>query len=298
MEGRKISFWVYYPKRSKMTRFGPSGNDELFYQQGFKSTVQAPAWVRALGLSAFEYSFGRGIKMSDATAESIGREAKKNDIALSAHAPYFINLGSSDPTAIAKSYGYIERSLKLLRLMGGNRLVVHLGSQGELSRAQAIENIKRNLKWVISELDKNGFSDFLLCIETMGRPKQIGTYQEICELCSIDRRVIPTLDFGHINCTLQGGLRQESMFKKVVDYCIEHIGLQKMKQVHIHFSAIKFTEHGEREHTILSDSKFSIPFVPLARLIKEYKLEPVIICESAEIMAQDAVRLLKQFNSI
>jgi endonuclease IV len=74
--------------------------------------------------------------------------------------------------------------------------------------------------------------------------------------------------------------------------------MEKMKHVHIHFSAIKFNEHGERHHTILSDPKFSFPFEPLGKLIKEHGLEPIIICESDEIMAQDAVRLLNKFNSL
>ena len=54
-----------------MLRFGPAGNSESFYAAGYKSSHQAPAWLAAMGLSAYEYSFGRGVGLSDEAAEKI-----------------------------------------------------------------------------------------------------------------------------------------------------------------------------------------------------------------------------------
>ena len=283
-------------------RFGPSGNDVSFYQQGFKSSTQAPAWLKKLGLTAFEVSFGRGIRMTDKTATEIGEAARENGIRISAHAPYFINLANPDPTALKKSYDYIERSLQLLRIMGGNHLVVHIGSQGEHERDVAIENCKTNLKWVIKKLnEEGGFYNFeyRICIETMGRFRAIGDYIEICDICKIDRRVIPTLDFGHINCILQGELsRNKSIIPEIMDYCTLALGAEKMQNIHIHFSAVKFGPKGELSHTTLDNQKFAIPFAPLGRYIKEKGLEPTIICESTDIMAQDALKLKAEFESL
>jgi len=275
-----------------MTRFGPSGNDILFYQQGFKSTVQAPAWLGEMGLSAFEYSFGRGIRMSEATAKAIGEEAAKHNIMISAHAPYFINFARE----WEKGYMYIEKSLQMLKLMGGKNLVVHVGSQGELDRPTAIQNCKTNLKKVLDKLDV-GF-DFRLCIETMGRYPNIGDYKEICDICSVDPRVIPALDFGHINCLMQGGLLKKGAIEEVMDYCMQHLPREKMQNVHIHFSPIKFGAKGELGHLDFSDAgeQFSPPFEPLARYILAQKLTPTIICESATEMSQDALTLQKIFK--
>ena len=52
-------------------RFGPAGNAERFYAEGFKASVQAPEWLAAQGLTAYEYSFGRGVSLSDDTAADI-----------------------------------------------------------------------------------------------------------------------------------------------------------------------------------------------------------------------------------
>ena len=55
-------------------RFGPSGNSESFYEQGYKNTEQAAEWLSKMGLSAFEYSFGRGTKISEKKALLIGEK--------------------------------------------------------------------------------------------------------------------------------------------------------------------------------------------------------------------------------
>lgn len=278
-----------------MVRFGPSGNDISFYQQGYKSTIQAQEWVAKMGLSAFEISFGRGIRMSVETAQKIGDEAAKHNIKISAHAPYFINLAKE----FDKSFSYIEKSLLLLKELRGQDLVVHIGSQGDLDRDDAMENCKKNLKAVMDKLALNPELDFdyRICIETMGRYYAIGNYKEICDICSVHPRVIPTLDFGHINCLMQGGLNEDGAIAEVMDYCMKHIGKEKMRNLHIHFSPIKFGPKGELGHLNLEDSPkiFTPPFEPLAKYIKTKKLAPTIICESSDCMAQDAVRLMKIF---
>ena len=77
-------------------RFGPSGNSESFYAQGYESTVQAPKWLHELGLTAFEYSFGRGVRLGEDKAREIAAEAEKYDVQLSVHMPYFINLAVTE----------------------------------------------------------------------------------------------------------------------------------------------------------------------------------------------------------
>lgn len=277
-------------------RFGPSGNDELFYQQGFKATVQAMKWVSELGLNAFEVCFGRGSRMSTETAHKIGSEAEKYGVQVSVHAPYYINLAK--PEMFDKNYRWIEQSLRMCKAMGGNRIVVHVASQGDFTREQAIINTEKSLREVLKRLEEDGYFDFLLCIETMGRYKQIGNYQEICQICKIDKRVVPTLDFGHINCVLQGELQTNpDKITEIIDYVEAEIGLDKLRKVHVHWSAIEYTEIGERKHTTLDNGRWNFSFKPFVRAILEKGMEPVIICESQDIMAQDAVKLKKEFES-
>jgi deoxyribonuclease-4 len=277
-----------------MIRFGPSGNDDLFYAEGHKSSVEAPKWLAEKGLSAYEISFGRGVRMTDKTAKIIGDKAREFGIQVSLHAPYFINLASPNPEQIEKSYGYIRRCVALGGVMGSNRVILHVGSETAQARDVALKNAKKNLKIVYEKLDEEGLTDFLLCIETMGKFKAIGNVAEICELCSVDPRVIPTLDFGHINCLLQGGLNDPNEVKKIFDICAEKLGVEKLEKVHIHFSIIEFTPAGEKKHLTLTDGRetpFWFDFEPIAREIKARKLSPTIICESHANMATDAIEL-------
>lgn len=283
-----------------MVKFGPSGNDKLFYEQGFKSTLDAFSWVKQMGLELYEYSFGRGILLSDEKAQTYATLAKQNGIQISVHAPYFINFANSNEDAIQKSFDYVDKSLSKLILLNGNKCVVHLGSCLSLPREEALSNVRYNLQRFMDYFDEKFASQNLyVCPEAMGKFQQIGTYQEIIDLCAMHRSLIPTLDFGHINCILQGKLNNKQEYRKIIDYLFDKLGEEKAKKLHIHFSKIEFSEKGEVKHLTLSDEKYGPPFEPLAELLYEYKMdEATVISESKEIMAQDAKKLKTIFTEL
>jgi deoxyribonuclease-4 len=211
-------------------------------------------------------------------------------------------LCSPEKDRIAKSYAYIRDSLKVLKVInaadGPMRLVVHIGSQCKQDRGVAIENCKKNLLWVIEKLQKDGLDTFLLCVETMGRYKTIGNVQEICDICKIDKHIIPTIDFGHVNAWEQGSLsKNPNRITEIMQYCCDALG-DRMSRPHIHFSAVTYTSAGEHAHTILDDTKWSFAFEPLAKFIKDKRLEPIIICESKGQMAVDAKKLFDIYSGL
>lgn len=278
-------------KGENMIKFGPSGNCRTFYEQGFKRSIEAPEWLHSIGLNAYEYSFGRGITLNNETATKIGEEAKKYGIEISVHAPYYINFANPDDEMVEKSFMYVINSLEKLKLMGGKRLVVHPASCGKQTRDEAINLTKKRLTILKEKLDMLGFSDYLICLETMGKPAQIGTYEEIIELCKISPNYIPTFDFGHINALTQGSLKSEEDYRKIIEYLFKQLGEDKAKKIHIHFSKIEYGAKGEIRHLTLSDEIYGPEFAPLAKVLKEFNMEPVVICESAGIMAHDALIL-------
>lgn len=111
-----------------MIRFGPAGNSNAFYEEGHKHTVEAMEWVARMGLNAYEVSFGRGVRLKEETAGKIGEEARRYGVALSVHAPYFINLATDDPEKIAKNTSYFLESARAARWLGADRVVFHPGS--------------------------------------------------------------------------------------------------------------------------------------------------------------------------
>ena len=276
-----------------MLRIGPSGNSISFYESGLKHTVDAPEWLNSIGLTAYEYSFGRGITLSDATAQAIGAKAKQFDIAVSVHAPYYINFSNPSEEMIEKSIGYVVRSVHFARLMQGNRVVFHTATCGKMPRRQAIDTASRNLDSLLEKLQE-AYPDgnYIICPETMGKLQQIGTVEEIVEFCKKSEKMIPCFDFGHINCYSQGSLKTKDDYKAIIDYTLDKLG-DRAKNLHIHFSKIMYGPSGEIKHLTLDDQIYGPDYAPLAEIIDEYRLNPVIICESKEIMSDDALKMKK-----
>lgn len=281
-----------------MLRIGPSGNSLGFYDSGRKHSYQAPEWLSQIGLTAYEYSFGRGVHITDETAQKIKDEVVKHDIALSVHAPYYTNFANPDPEMIEKSMGYIVQSLIAMRKMGGNRTVFHPATCGKMQRVDAVALADRNIKTLMEKLSEVlPFDDYYLCAETMGKLAQIGTVEEIVEFCKADKHLIPCYDFGHINSYSRGGLKGKDDFKRIIDYTFEHLGEEKAKNIHIHFSKIQYGASGEIRHLTMADTQYGPEYAPLAEIIDEYAMTPVIICESKEVMAEDAL-IMKNYHKI
>lgn len=280
-----------------MIRFGPSGNSESFYAQGYKSSLQAPGWLRSMGLSAYEYSFGRGISLSLEMAEKIAREAKRHDIAISAHAPYFINLSNMDGEKRENSFRYITDSARLVDALGGDRLVVHVGAMMKLTEEEALSNCAQGLMEAYRRLDDLGLSHIHLCPETMGKKNQIGNLSQTLDFCLLDERFIPCIDFAHLHALGQGALKEQEDFEKVLNQLESVLGLERARRLHIHFSTIEYSSAGERRHRTFAEEGYGPRFEHLAPLLKERGYQPRVICESKGAMAEDAKTMLKIYQS-
>lgn len=270
-------------------KFGPAGNSQEFYDQGHKASVDAPQWIAAQGLSAYEYSAGRGVSLSEGTATKIGDAAKAHGVSVSIHAPYYINCATPDPDKREKTFGYFIKSAQALRWLGGNRLIFHPGSPGKDKREDAYERMMDTIIEVRNQLDQLGYDDILLCPETMGRPAQLGSLEEIASICKNVERTIPTIDFGHLHTVGLGALNSEQDFRSVLDYLIKSLGFDRVQYFHAHFSRIEYTDKGEKCHHTFADKQFGPEFDLLAPVLVEYDLKPTIICESAGTQASDAV---------
>jgi len=166
-----------------------------------------PAYLRENGLDAYEYQCGKGVNISEETAEKLGAAAVESNIMLTLHAPYFISLSSENLDTRQNSIGHIISALTAADWMGAKRVVVHSGSCAKMSRAAAMSLAKETLSIALREAENLGLSHISICPETMGKINQLGTVEEVAELCGIDERLIPTIDFGHVNARGLGGLK-------------------------------------------------------------------------------------------
>lgn len=273
-----------------MIRFGPSGNSESFYEQGYKSSSQMPAWLAQMGLNAYEYSCTKGVKISEPTAREIGEQAKANDIFLSIHGPYYISMSSQEEQKRENSKKYILDTLRVAKWMGAKRVVIHTGSSSS-GRECALEAAKKVMKETIILADEAGYGDISICPEVLGKINQLGTLEEILDMCKLDERLVPTIDFGHIHARGLGAINSVEDFDRIIQTIENELGTERASHIHCHFSRIEYTKGGEKRHWTFAETEYGPEFAYLAPVLVKRKMEPIIICESRGNMAEDALTM-------
>lgn len=276
-----------------LIKFGPSGNSQAFFDAGYTKSEDSAKWVKNLGLDCFEYSFGRGVNMSDAKAKELAACFKDAGVEISVHAPYYVNLANPDDEMAEKSVGYIINSAKKVILLGGNRVVFHPASQGNATREEAVRLTKTRFLALCERIYKENLESVKFCPETMGKIAQIGTVEEITEFCKTDKVFTPCVDFGHVNAREQGSLKTEEDYERLLRYMIDGLGFERMKNFHVHFSKIEYSARGEIRHLTFDDTVYGPEFEPLAATLKKLGLEPYIVCESAGTQDTDALKMRK-----
>ena len=276
-----------------MIKFGPSGNSQAFFDAGYSKSEDSAKWVKNLGLDCFEYSFGRGVNLSDKKATELAAAFRECGVEISVHAPYYINLANPDDEMAEKSIGYIIDSAKKALLLGGNRVVFHPASQGKAAREEAIKLTDERFYTLCERIYKENLQGVIFCPETMGKIAQIGTVEEITRFCKTDKVFTPCVDFGHVNAREQGCLKTEEDYERLLSYMIDGLGFERMKNFHVHFSKIEYSERGEIRHLTFEDTVYGPEFSPLSDALKKLGLEPYIVCESAGTQDVDALCMRK-----
>ena len=276
--------------------FGPGGNSDAFRLAGLKSTVDAPAWVSSIGLDAYEYEAGNGLSASPAILSAIGREAEKHNIKMSFHTPYFISLSGVVEEKRLNSINYIRQSLDAAKLLGAGTIVVHSGSAAKITRDEAMRLAGDTLVKTLSAVDTYGIK---IGLETMGKVNQLGTLDEVLELCRIDSAFVPIVDFGHLNARDLGGVFVSADdYLRVFDKIDHALGADVASNLHCHFSKIEWTGSGEKRHLTFEDEIYGPNFEPLVEVIYKNNLTPTIICESAGTQSDDALAMKKYYMEL
>ena len=277
-------------------KFGPGGNSEAFRWAGFSSTVDAPAWLSQIGLDAYEYEAGNGLSAGPSILREIGRRATASGIKMSYHTPYFISLSGVVEEKRLRSIDYIKQSIEAARLLGAGTIVVHCGSCAKISRDEAMRLASDTLARTAATVDTYGIK---IGLETMGKINQLGTLDEVLELCRIDSRFVPVVDFGHLNARDLGGVfKMSDDYLRVFDKISSRMGADISENLHCHFSKIEYTTSGEKKHLTFEDNVFGPDYEPFVEAIVKGNLSPTVICESAGTQSDDALLMKKLYESL
>lgn len=237
-------------------RIGPAGSAGL-------GNLKGVSHCKELGLSAMEIEFTHGVNMSDVLAKQVGELAKELDIALSIHAPYFINLASEDQEKIDASKKRILDSCERGNYLGAKYIVFHAAYYGKKTPKQTYSLVKTAILDMQKTINKNNWK-VILAPETTGKTAQFGTFDELFKL-SKETNCQFCIDFAHIYARNGGKIDYPSLFDK----------MKKIKHIQAHFSGINYGSKGEKNHIMTNESVAK----PLMHEVVKRKLDITIIDE-------------------
>ncbi|MEM3000364.1 MAG: TIM barrel protein [Candidatus Bathyarchaeia archaeon] len=279
-------------------RFGPAGIPPLFKILGAE-LADVPRLLREEGLDAFEYQavrWGQAPQLKREDAEALGAEARKNDVLLSVHGSYYVNLCGKKEVLEASKRRLIACATAA-QWMGAYLLVFHLGFYGLMEKKYAFRTCVDALKDVAATLSSRGIKKVKLGPETMGRVFQVGALDEILTICEEVEQAQPVIDWSHLHARQQGRFRKKDDFRSVVEEIEKRLGTEAARNMHCHFSRIEYTAKGEKRHHVLDEKRYGPEFEMLAEVIAEFKMRPVIICETP-LLDVDAMKMRAIFQNV
>ena len=273
-------------------KFGPGGNSLSFGKRKFPDEL--PSYLASMGLDCYEIECGRGVRIAAATYEKLPALASGNNITVTLHAPYFISLSSVEAEKRDNSVNYIAESLRAADKLGATKVVVHSGSCAKITRAEALYLAKQTLAKAVALRQSEGLKA-IICPETMGKINQLGTLDEVLELCTLDDEMLPCVDFGHLNARTHGEIKTIDDYAAMLDKIENTLGHDRLSQMHIHFSKIEYTNSGERRHLTFADEIYGPQYEPLCELLAKRNLNCTVICESDGTQAEVASLMKKAY---
>jgi len=273
-------------------RFGPAGMPLGF--KALKKTVdEMPAYLHAESLDSFEYQmvrWGPVPQIKQEIAEKLGKNAVENDVWLTAHGSYFVNLTSTKKETLEASKKRLLACVTGANWMGAHIVVFHPGSYVGRSPHDVFRGCEKAMKEVVESMRSLGITRVHLAPETMGKQSQFGSLEEVLALCERVELTEPNVDWAHLHARDGGRFKTKDDVGKVMDTIEKRLGSDALKNLHCHYSHIEFTDKGERRHHNLDATEYGPDFKLLAKFIAERGLKPVIACETPNLDL-DAIKL-------
>lgn len=301
-----------------MVRFGVAGYPKAFAKTPYrKDRLKILHWLSTLGLNALELQMTYGPRTNVNTCREYRTIAEELGIRISVHASYFIVLTSRDSAKLERSRDTLKRTYELCEALGADVIVLHPGPlYGEDAPAvlsRFIDNLGQCLKDI-------GRAEIGLFVETAGKVGQLGSVDEILQMCRIPG-VFPCIDFGHVHArtlgTLQSPTAIDDLFAKLRAHGKQH----PSSRIHFHYTPIHYGPRGEITHKALNDTyplsaQISLPLLnsdqvqsadrlfhprvePVANGLRGLGIDCTVISETHDSQEEGALALKEAFfNSV
>ena len=240
-------------------------------------------WLKGMNLNAYEAQCNFGFRMSDKTKENI-LKAQREGFYISIHGPYYINLGSINDTVVARSIDILTQGVELAKSINCNRIIFHPGGgheNTEQGRKDAVNRIIKHLNNISASVD---MGDVKFYPEIGGKTANLGSLDEIIEICKGCEYAYPCIDIAHLHAREVGSITSKQILKAKLEYLKQELP-EKFNQAHFHAYTINYGDKGEIKHLVhgenMPDGTEGLPNLDwFVELIHEMGIEPWVISEA------------------
>jgi deoxyribonuclease-4 len=274
-------------------RFGTVGSPKSTPKKPGGS-VGAVLHSAELGLSTLELGWVRSVRVSEKTCTLIKETAGAQDVAISVHAPYYINLNADD-NEWPKSRKRLMDAAFYGNLSGATDIIFHPGSYFGRPPEEVLPLAIERLQGCVDELRADG-NPVILRPETMGKSAMLGSLEDTLKMSQAMDGVLPCLDFAHLHARPgDGSMNTYDEWVSCLENYRHALGEDSLKELHIHLSGIEYGEKGEREHLPLEEADLDLE--ALFRTLYDYDCQGRILCESP-ILEEDALYMQSVWGKI
>lgn len=253
------------------------------------------AHIMSLGLSGMEIEFVHGVKMPVETQKIIKEISSKNNLVLSAHGPFYINLNSLEEEKVQASVKRILDTARVAHNFGGYSITFHAAFYLKQEPKEVYKKVHKKFEQIITTLEEEGI-DIWIRPETTGKATQWGDLDEVIQISKEFDKVLPCIDFSHLHARCAGvEYNTYDEFAHVFERIGTELGDHALKNFHAHIAGIEYSAKGERQHLMLEESDMN--YKALLKAFKDFDVKGLIICESP-VMEDDAVLLKSYYDSL
>jgi len=252
-------------------------------------SVGAIEFSKSIGLDTLELGWVQSVRVTEATCAAIKSTSEVHGVALSVHAPYFINLNANDEEW-PKSRKRLMDAAHYGCLAGATDIIFHPGSYFTNEPLEVLKIAIPRLQGCVDELKTNG-DMVTLRPETMGKSAMLGSLEDAVAMSKAIDMVQPCLDFAHLHARPgDGTMNTYDEWSRLLDFYGRELGEKAFKHLHIHLSGIEYGPKGEKNHLKLADADLDMN--ALFKALNKFGCAGRIMCESP-IMEEDAL-VMKQ----
>lgn len=250
--------------------------------------------IKELDLGCLELGWVQAVRVSEETCAAIKAAGEETGVAISVHAPYFINL-NANAEEWPKSRKRLMDAAHFGNLAGATDIIFHPGSYFGNPAAEVVEIAVARLKECVAEL-RAANNPVTLRPETMGKSAMLGSLEDTLTMSREIKGVEPCIDFAHLHARAgDGSMNSEEEWTAVLKKYAEALGDASLHRLHIHMSGIEYGAKGEKNHLPIQESDFNLK--GLFGALRKLKCGGRILCESP-IMEEDALYMKKVWEGM